>query len=206
MWTGKVGTSVNMCTGKSNETADEYLAEGKVFLESKDYLKALICYNQSLCYAEKSSESMALAFTGRSNVYFENKLYSQCLSNINNALECDCPEEEMEQMMPRMTQCLELKKNQGNVHMENECSFKLTYPSNPKIPYIADCLEIQTSEKYGKYITTNRDLKVGDIIAIEDPFWKFINLLSTEQYQRCTNCLKHNLMDLIACTCCNSGE
>lgn len=195
-----------MCGGKSNEKANEFLAEGKVFLESKDYLKSLICYNQSLCYAEKSSESMALAFTGRSNVYFENKLYSQCLSNINNALECDYPEDEMEKMLPRMTQCLELKKNQGNVHMENECSFKLSHPSNPKIPYLADCLKLQTSEKYGKYITTNRDLKVGDIIAIEDPFWKFINLLSTEQYQRCTNCLKHNLMDLIACSCCNSGE
>jgi signal peptidase I len=90
--------------------------------------------------------------------------------------------------------------------------FKLSYPPNKKIPFIANCLELRTDEKYGRYIITNRLLKTGDVVAIEEPIYKVIKADSryntcyeSNRYQRCANCLMDNLLDLIPCSnCCAS--
>lgn len=78
--------------------------------------------------------------------------------------------------------------------------FKLSHPPNPKIPFIAECLELKSEEQFGRYIVTNKRLKPGEIIAIEEPFCKC--LLRGENYKYCCNCLNDNSLYLIPCPNC----
>lgn len=48
---------------------------------------------------------------------------------------------------------------------------------------------------YGRGVYTNRNLKAGEIIAIEEPALKFMK--SSEKYKRCAFCLKTNKLSLV---------
>jgi hypothetical protein len=88
--------------------------------------------------------------------------------------------------------------------------FKLSYKPNPKYPSFADCIELRSNRKYGRYLVTNQDLKVGDIIAIEEFFYYSINDDRDEKeksgclmnYQFCAFCHKSKLLDLVPCDQC----
>ncbi|KAG5671094.1 hypothetical protein PVAND_001308 [Polypedilum vanderplanki] len=77
-------------------------------------------------------------------------------------------------------------------------------------PFIVDCLELRHDKKYGRFTITNRDLKAGDILAIEEPFFKFLKVdpedreyPETNFYNYCVNCLLDNYLDLTPCPECN---
>jgi hypothetical protein len=59
---------------------------------------------------------------------------------------------------------------------------------------------LKKDDQYGRYIITNRDLKVGTVVAIEEAFSK--NVLPEFCYERCNNCLSRNLLNLIPCEYC----
>ena len=64
---------------------------------------------------------------------------------------------------------------------ENPFEFiKLSYEPNPKLSFVANCLVLNQSDKFGRFFTTNRDLKVGDIVAIEKPHYRIIKFLNTK--------------------------
>lgn len=67
--------------------------------------------------------------------------------------------------------------------------FKLSHSPNEKIPFIVDCLELKTDQKYGRHIVTTRDLQPGDVIAIEKIV--FPNIQKTAIYSRCSFCSSH---------------
>lgn len=70
--------------------------------------------------------------------------------------------------------------------------FKLSYPANPKLPFVVDCLEQNDIDDKSKGVFATRDLKAGDILAIEDPFgFCFIVNLG------CCVCMKFNKLNLI---------
>jgi hypothetical protein len=77
-------------------------------------------------------------------------------------------------------------------------------PPNKKLPnYIADCLELRKSSEFGRYIVTNKNLEVGTIIAIEEPFSKILETNSC--YERCANCFVKNQLNLLPCNSCSSA-
>lgn len=173
----------------------------------KNYQKAIISYNESLSYAE-SIFQMSLLFAKRSEVYFEAEKYEQCLKNIQLAKDYDFPIENQDELMIREKKCREKIISTNKTDTEtNEKSIsdfvKISYESHPKIPFIIDGIEVKSSEKYGNYLTTSRDLKTGDIIAIEKPLIKFLDKKFC--YERCANCLRNNSYHLMPCDrCCDS--
>lgn len=72
----------------------------------------------------------------------------------------------------------------------------LSYPANPKIPFVADGIECRVTEKFGRGIWTTRDLKPGDIIAIDTAP---MAVLKFANYNRCCNCSKKSMFNLIPC-------
>ena len=190
---------------KSNQKSDDRRAEGNQFYAQKNFYDALLKYNESLCCAEAESENLGLAYANRSAVYFEMKLYDKCLLNIDMAKRNRYPEKNFEILQKREEKCLELiKQHKSEVKPDAWNFFKLSYPPNKKLPFIVDCLEMKNDQKYGRHIVTNRALKVGDIIAIEEPFCKIID----EKYifQRCTGCFKDDLLNLLPCDKCQKGK
>lgn len=202
-------------TVKSNERAEKIRNEGNKLFVEKSYFDALLKYNESLCHAERGSEAIGFAYANRSAVYFEMKLLEKSLKNIEFARHNGYPQKNILILDKRAEKCLQQIEAGGEVKKDDDPFdfIKLTNEINPKLTFVSKCLELRSSEKFGRYIVANRDLKVGDIVAIEKPHFKTIKTDSRydgcqemNKYQRCAFCLRSNLLDLIPCPNCLSSE
>lgn len=138
--------------------------------------------------------NLALAYANRSATYLELKKYDECLLNIQWARENDYPQEKIQKLIERESQCCSLMdENYEKQKQTLRDVVKLSYPANPKIPFIVDCLIERKIDNYSKGIFATRDLKAGDVIAIEDPFG-FLPLCYSIC---CCVCMKINLLNLI---------
>lgn len=137
------------------------------------------------------------------------KLYRECLRCINLAKSSN-PSEQLESLLIQMTD--KVQGEETAIDLESKkISLNLSYPSNEKIPFIANCLELRTNEEFGRHIVTTRDLKVGDVVIMERPFVAgFKN--KSQQYKRCAHCMtgemRHVGIPCPKCTCamyCSEG-
>lgn len=203
-----------MYSSKSNIKSAALRSEGNKYYSDRNFFNALVKYNESLCYAEVESENMGLAFANRSAIYFELKLLEKCLANIELARANHYPNDNLVILEKREAKCNDFIRNQKEKKSLDPFGFfKLSYPPHKNLPFIADCLEVKINEKYGRHVITNRDLKVGDIVAVEKPFCSILLAKSTlfeisesNIYQRCLSCLKENSLDLIPCSTCCKGS
>lgn len=163
-------------TKKSSYYAKKFLNIGTLKAKKENYFQAIENFNKCLCYADASSSEFSLALSSRSQVYRK-------ISDVKSTLK----EEK---------RAARAKKNAETDELDISPNFfKLSYPPNKTIPYIVNCLELRNDENFGRYITTSRDLLPGDILAIEEPFFKIVNEAAT--HFRCANCLKSILAELI---------
>jgi hypothetical protein len=162
-----------------------------------------------LCFAPSGSNAEALAYANRSIVYLEMGHYEKALENIELARSRNYPKEKLDKLTQREDNCLDLMNNrpQNNPYKQIEIALENflipTRPGHKKMPcYVADCLELKKNAQFGRHIVTNTDLKVGTVLAVEEPFSKM--LLPGSCYERCANCLAKNLLNLFPCEYCTS--
>jgi hypothetical protein len=156
--------------------------------------QALIFYNKSIAFA-KSMEVLSLGFANRSAVYLSTGCKEECLKNIEWARETGYPN--LSRLDEREEKCKNLPELGWKNVSENPWDyFKLSYPANEKIPWIVDCLEVRTTEKYGRGIYATQDLKAGDIISIEEPMFFLVEYCN---FTHCTNCYKTCMLNLLPC-------
>lgn len=191
---------------KSDAIAESCRTKGNKFYSCKQFIDALESYNQSLCFAESNSKNVGLAYANRSAVYYELELFDNCLCNIHLAKRNKYPVENLEKLLKREEMCVEMINNRipaiGLGELVGSEFFKLSHKPNEKVPFIADCLELRSSKQFGRYITTKKPLKPGDVVCIEEPFTKL--LLPAHRFKFCANCLNDNFLDLIPCSNCAS--
>jgi SET domain len=177
-------------------------SKGYIFFRDGNNYKALLCYNRSLLNAKKSGNNinLALAYGNRSAVYIAMHEFTLCLENIKLAKDYGYPRDKLPRLIEREENCKKLMKEAKKPDPDDDPRnfFKLSYPANRKVPFIIDGLEMREDEKFGRGIYTTRDLKAGDIIAIEEPF--FFALCSSKRDQhfekRCAMCMKGNKLSL----------
>lgn len=187
---------------KSTFYAKKYLNAGNSNLKKQKYFEALENFNKSLCMAEKNSQNAEFAYVGRSQVYFELGEYEKCLENLKHASNNGGSKIEV---LERETLCQNLLSVRKRKFGEDLWSFfKLSHPPNPKVPFVVNCLQMMNHQCFGRYIITTQSLKAGDIIAIEEPFFKIVN--NSASHLRCANCLKSNKMNLVPSDLCASSE
>lgn len=196
---------------KSDQKAEVIRVKGYQALKNGELYDALLKFNKSLCLAEPNTRTCSQIFANRAEVYFELKLYEKCLNNMQLSRDEaeGCGQAKLEILDELEEKCLNVIGDASNESENPWDFFKLSYPANKKLPNVIESLEIRESKKYGRFITTNQSLKVGDIIAIERPFFKILKVdphddeyPETNMYQYCANCLEDNLMDLIPCPEC----
>lgn len=189
---------------KNNKKSEEFREIGNNHFSTGTnaaFLDALKWYNKSICYAEEDSEHISIGYANRSAVYFELKLYDECIKNIEMAKGVvGFPKRLSERLQKRENSCKELMKKikPGDSPIE----LKLSFPPHKTVPFIIDCLELRKDAQYGRYVITNRDLDVGQIIAIEEPFCT--SLSNKVQYERCENCCLEQSRNLILCIECTA--
>ena len=169
---------------------------GNKYYKKQNYFLALILYNQLISHAKKRKD-LSIGYANRSAIYYELEMYDECLQNIQWARDNRYPEAKYPQLNEREVLCkesmLEPSISKGNPWE----IFKLSYPPNKNVPWVADCVEVRTTEKYGRGIYATKNLEPGDIICIEDIM---INFRDTNyEYSHCYNCYKANGLNLIPC-------
>lgn len=198
----------NSCEPKNNTKSAEFREIANKYFSKQTnacFLDALKWYNKSICYAEIDSEHLSLGYSNRSAVYFELKLYAECLQNIELAQNVlGFPSRLSEKLGKRANDCRRLMKNNNlknrSDRTKNPVEPSLSFPSHENVPYIANCLELRKSVEFGRHVITNCDLRVGQIIAIEEPFCT--SLSDSVQYERCENCCLEKSRNLIPCKEC----
>ncbi|CRL01017.1 CLUMA_CG014244, isoform A [Clunio marinus] len=184
----------------SYEMSEKFRNEGNLQFKKHQFKEALVLYNKSLCNSEKTLQ-LGLAYGNRSAVYFELKLYEKCLDNIRLARTNNYPSNKMNKLISRENICKKLIQKES-LMSQHEDIFKISHPVNKKIPFIADCLKVCEDEVFGRFVVTDSQLDPGDVVAIEEPFFKFIN--DEFCHQRCSNCLTSNQLSLIPCENCTT--
>lgn len=188
---------------KNNEKSLEFRQQGNTFFAKKklnEYLKAIAFYNKSICYAKTDTEDLSVGYANRSAVYFELKLYDICLQNIELARnESAYPMRLDEKLQRREAKCHELLASH-DTKPSKPLIPELSFPPHDRIPFIADCLELHQNEKYGRHVVATRDIQIGQIIAIEEPFCTTVDV--DQQYECCHNCGLENCQSLIPCRNC----
>jgi tetratricopeptide (TPR) repeat protein len=206
---------------KDNAIAEKYRAQGNEAYKKILMYDALTFYNKSLCCAEidssSSSSALGLAYANRSAVYVEMKLYEKALKNIHLAMEHNYPNEKMKSLMQRKDRCKKFMMEDviEPQKLDPTTFFKLSYPANKRYPFIVDCLELRWDEKFGRQVISNKALNIGDVIAIDEPFYKVLQPHSTYAtgcysenicYQFCAFCMKSNCLNLIPCAGCSKSK
>lgn len=74
---------------------------------------------------------------------------------------------------------------------------KLSFPNNPSFPEMADVLQIDRNEFYGRHIRARQPIDVGQILIIETGFVA----TTTAHYEKCCVCLTSDT-NLVPCSCC----
>lgn len=177
---------------KCNEKCEKFLNEAKEFQENSKFTEAILSLNKALCHT-LSDDQQASIYLIRGRIYYELKLYEKCLENFELAKDhgLDYDFYEVEENCKNLLKHIE-KEDEGCAKL-----FSITLPVNPKIPFIADCLKLQESWKFGRGIVTNKSIKTGDVLVIEEPFFKMLN--KDIRHKRCAHCLKSNHLSLIPC-------
>lgn len=133
------------------------------------------------------------------------RLYKRAIKNIDLAVKNNYPQQNIDKLMNRKKLCQDSIKDdaeQALMVAQGEEYLKMSYESNPNVPFIANCLKLKSDERFGRYIVTDRDLSAGDIIAIEEPFSKA--LLPKGAHVYCAACLSDNFLDLFPCKNCSA--
>jgi len=185
---------------KSDEVCEQWRKQANELYNKTNYVQALELYNKALCYAENiKSKEAGICFANRSAVFCNLSLPEAAIENIQLARNAGYPAELMDKLNDREKKCLEMMNRPRKVNPAKDF-FKLSYPAHEKTPFLANCVEMRETKKYGRGLYATRDLKPGDIITNSRPVLKSIN--KNAAYKRCTNCLEVNDMNLFSCPSC----
>jgi hypothetical protein len=67
--------------------------------------------------------------------------------------------------------CGSLNQNE----IEKKRFWKISRQAYDQVPFIADCLKIEESKIFGRFIVTKEKLHPGEVIAIEEPLMTFVD-------------------------------
>ncbi|XP_049295485.1 SET and MYND domain-containing protein 4 [Anopheles funestus] len=196
---------------KDNVKARSLRARGNELFHPKvkRYIEAIKCYNESIAFSEKGTEDRAIAFANRSMICYELQRYEECLENIRLARDSNYPERLAGKLVKREEDARKALLAAANKHSAVKGSdnsqahggeVKLSYNAYETLPQVAECLELAESEKFGRFIVTNRQLNAGDVVILEQPFCRLLR--DVYRCIRCDFCLKESIFTLIPCERC----
>lgn len=184
---------------KSDEVAEKHRELGCQHFSRKENFDALIEFNKSLCFAVPGSVPMASTYANRAEVYFQLKLYENCLNNIELAIDSGCSRSKTAELLKCKKLCRQLMRDDYKQHSPWD-TFKLSTDPHQDVPFLSNCLNVRSVPDVGQKFIVNQELKSGDFVAIIDGASKLINPLARQL--RCSWCLQDAKLDLLPCRGC----
>lgn len=189
---------INETHAKSDQLAVAYREKGNEEFQVKHWVEAMNLYSKSLGFAQNDSENISLAYANRSTCFLRMNLYEKCLIDIDLAIKAKYPDNLMPKLEKRRKDCLKLMKNDDQ-YKENVP--KLSYKANENYPALANIVNIEPIDGFGRCIVAKGDIDVGKTIFVEEAFAS--RKLSREEVV-CTICMK-SLANFIPCEQCSSA-
>ncbi|KAK7076619.1 hypothetical protein SK128_012851 [Halocaridina rubra] len=127
----------------------------------------------------KIYKSLACSYLNRSAVLLLLKEYDKCLSDLELAVKCGYPGLKLSIVQERKESCLQAKEDLKLVSEDQPCfDGKRTPPtiseSSTVVPCFSDCLEVTYSASEGTRTVATRDIRPGELIAVEQSYcYKF---------------------------------
>lgn len=160
-------------------------------------------FNKSICFAIETKD-ITIGYGSRSMIYYELKLYDECLINIGFVRkDANMPAPIKYAVDEREAKCLQaIAMENQNDKFGDALIPNITITPHSIVPHIAKCLELRENKKIGRYIVTTKDLKVGDVVAVEELLGHIP--LTALQYEVCENCCQECSQNLMACPLCTA--
>lgn len=172
-------------------------------LDDDTSIEVLSLYTKSIAFAPNNSEELALGFGNRSALLKQMQKFEECITDINRAMSIYQSDELKAKLSLRKASCLKLiKELKLDSKLTKKNSNKLELPKmipSKKVPCVAESLSLKHSEKYGKHMIANQDIKPGEIIAIEEAY--VAHPYTNKLYIICSHCLSKTLNG-IPCNFC----
>lgn len=171
---------------------------GNQQFRKKQWREAMELYNRSLRYAADGSDNISLAYGNRSACFFYLQMYSRCLIDIQLAKAANYPQHLMRKLDDR--KAASLTQMQKSAQKET-VPLSMSYAADETYACLANVLELRTNDEFGKHFVAKSDLKVGEIVMLEEMF-----AFGARSIDRtfCSTCLKV-MSNFIPCHHCTSA-
>lgn len=180
---------------KSNALSLRTRTEGNEKFAQNDFEAAMELYNQSICFAEKGSEHLSLAYANRSSCFLKLQMYDRCLIDIQLAKDANYPERLMHKLEDRKREC---NKRIESDTISTSTEPMLSFKANNELPCMADVLQIEKDDQYGRLLRAKRDIQIGETVLIEEGY---IHIIYGQESNRCDFCGKEK-MNFVPCGNC----
>lgn len=162
-------------------------------LVKKNWEKAAISYNKSLCFAEPGTENIALAYSNRSACFFKVKMFDKVLVDIDLAIKAKIPD----RLLPKLKQRREYALKMILVMTGGlpNSTPQLSYKADKNIMSMANVIKIEHNEEYGRHLVAKSDIPKGKVVLMEK------NFQISDYPWYCYTCSKQS-MNCIACISC----
>lgn len=184
---------------KNDVTATKYREIGNKKFAKKQFLDAMECYNQSLCFAKIGSKAVGLAYANRSTCFLKLNMFKKCLADIELATENQYPAHLMEKLEKRKNDCLKAMETEAD--QSGIFDPKLDFDANERFACLANVLDVRCNDRFGRHIVATADIDIGKTVMVEKCF---IGVTKHDHYKCCNICLKTN-QNLIPCRNCTSA-
>lgn len=181
---------------KSDAIALKKRKEGNKLFGQREWYVAMELYNECLCYAEEGSEHISLAFANRSACFFNMKLYTECMADIESAKNAGYPEHLVPKLDQRKIDCMKLIEEGAQV--TDDFGLKLSFDPDETFRCMANVLKIQREPNGDFCVIAKEDIEVGKTVAVEETVH---NYLYVRHGLKCNYCLKGDT-NLIPCKKC----
>lgn len=72
-------------------------------------------------------------------------------------------------------------------------------------PYISCCLKVGYCERFGRFLFASKQLKAGEILVLEEPFFYSMDIKDDVLLKRCAFCVKVCKYEPLMCPTCNNS-
>lgn len=157
----------NTTLDKSDVTALRKRQEGNTYFGRRQWSEAMELYNESLCYAKPGSEHISLAYSNRSACFFNMKMYTNCMIDIEFAKKSGYPDNLMPKLIRRNDECLRLIEEGSEAPgLDNSLSFE----PNEKFPAMANVVKLEKDADNSISIVANEDIAIGKTVIVDKAF------------------------------------
>lgn len=194
----KTMAAVSGCQ-KNNAISKRLREMGNGLLAEKNWYAGMMYYNRSLRYAELGTENVSLAYANRSVCFLKMEMYDKCLNDIELAIKANYPKRLMEKLEERRVFCLQQLSKAKPIELSAP---KLDFDADENIPGMANVLQMQCNEQFGRHFIAKCDIDVGKVVMLEEAF--VTSIVTKPGLSICEACYKAKT-NFIACPKCTTA-